>query len=102
MSRRCVPANQLPLPDYFFPVGVHSTVMIRGRSAPEACPNPFHDRVVEQLKWLEHRSIARVSSVVLADILGVSDRTLRYHLRRLEAAGRVVRPEGPKSGWAAM
>ncbi len=35
----------------------------------------------------------------LADFLAMPERTVRYHLRRLEQAGIVERPRGARSGY---
>lgn len=53
---------------------------------------------VPELRKLNRRC-GPVFSTLLADLLGVNDRTMRYWLRKLEQAGLVERPYGPRSGW---
>lgn len=43
-----------------------------------------------------------VHSWLLAEESGIPERTARYHLRRMELAGAVARPYGPRRGWAAV
>ena len=42
-----------------------------------------------------------ISSALLGDFLGISARAARYHLRKMELAGAVVRPTGQRRGWMA-
>jgi DNA-binding IscR family transcriptional regulator len=43
-----------------------------------------------------------VATRCLAEKLRIPERTLRWHLARLEAKGAVARPFGPRSGWVTV
>lgn len=88
-QRRRVRPDQLPLP-------------LKWPSAPPPEPSPFAaGPVLRYLREL-NRNTGLVISPLLADFLGKSERTARYYLRQLEAAGLVQRPAGPRSGWMVV
>lgn len=62
--------------------------------------NPFEERIVAELRRL-NRTFQKVTSILLACVLGVPDRTVRDYLRRMEHSGLVHRPRGRCSGWVA-
>lgn len=95
--RRRVYPEQLPLPLVFPPPPCYRQE--RG-TAPE--PSPFATGpVLKELRTL-NRVSGPVKGPILADLLGKSERTARYYLRQLEAAGLVQRPAGPRSGWMVV
>lgn len=58
--------------------------------------------IVRTLRELQTWGGGPVLSPLLADHLAVSERTARKYLSRLERAGLVQRPAGPRSGWVTM
>lgn len=64
---------------------------------------PYAEDVLlpELEKWNRVRGGA-LAAPVLADLLGISERTTRHYLRLLEQAGIVERPFGVRSGWRVV
>lgn len=57
--------------------------------------SPFDERLLD----LMHQHHTPLHSRVIADLLGgVSDRTARMYLKRLETEGYITRPS-PRGGW---
>jgi predicted transcriptional regulator len=54
--------------------------------------------LLEQIEDTYHRSRSPVRTVVLADMIGKNDRTVRKVLGRLEIRG-VVQRRGQRGGW---
>lgn len=60
--------------------------------------SPFEsDVILPALRRLN--AVGAIQSVALAVQINKAERTARYYLRRLELAGVVCRPEGPRKGW---
>lgn len=57
--------------------------------------------IVTTLRDLQRWCGGPVAGPVVADHVGLPPRTARYYLARLEQAGLVHRPAGPRSGWVA-
>lgn len=55
--------------------------------------------IVHTLRDLQRWCGGPVTSPLVADHLGLSGSTTRKYLSRLERAGLVERPAGPRSGW---
>lgn len=73
------------------------------RVTPRRTPSPFErGPLVRTLRELNRWRQGPVVSPLLADHLGLSERTVRQYLARLEQAGMVRRPAGPRSGWVAL
>ncbi|MAS33572.1 MAG: hypothetical protein CL610_06170 [Anaerolineaceae bacterium] len=67
---------------------------------PQRSLSPFErGPVVRVLQELNRWRRGPVISPLLADHLGISERTARLYLARLEREGLVQRPHGPRSGW---
>lgn len=93
MGCRGVSPYQLPLP---------LTPADRRRIRVMLPPSPFErGPVLHRLHELNARS-GPVVSTLLADHVGIPERTTRLYLQRLEYAGLVKRPAGPRSGWVAV
>lgn len=58
--------------------------------------------IIRTLRDLQTWRGGPVVSPLVADHLGVSERAARKYLSRLERAGLVQRPAGPRSGWVTM
>lgn len=56
------------------------------------------DVILPEIRQL-NRLVGPVVGTRLADLLGLSDRTVRYWLHQLEEAGYVTRPYGKRKGW---
>jgi len=66
----------------------------------EDAVSPYErDVVARRLREL-NRNWGPVHSPMVAAYVGISERTARYYLARLEKAGVVRRPAGARSGWA--
>lgn len=86
--------------------------MMRRQIAPGQIPlpliwhvnlSPFEQGpLVRTLRDLNRWKRGPVVSTTLAECLGISQRTARYYLTRMEQAGMVKRPAGPRSGWVAL
>lgn len=64
--------------------------------------NPFFQSVlIPALKELNRRC-GPVKARVLAELLGLCERTVRYYLRLLEQIGIVGRPKGRRRGWCVV
>lgn len=59
------------------------------------------DKILMMLKRL-NRTFGAIHSMLLALYLEMSDRTVRWWLRKLEEAGKVVRPYGKHRGWRVL
>jgi DNA-binding IclR family transcriptional regulator len=65
-------------------------------------PSPYETGpMLRTLRELNRLAGKPITATRLAEHLGISDRTARYYLSRLEQAGYVRRPAGVRSGWAA-
>lgn len=71
-------------------------------TAPSASISPFDARLVRLIRTLQDELGGLVPSATIADRLAMPGRTVRYYLRRVEAAGYVSRPQGKRSGYSAM
>jgi repressor of nif and glnA expression len=56
-------------------------------------------RALHQAKRDLRRSVPTYALQARLNVM-IPERTLRYHLRKLEMRGYVARPEGHRSGWA--
>ena len=93
MPSRGVSPYQMPLP---------LTAADRRRIVVMLPPSPYErGKVLGTLHDLNKIS-GPVRSPMLADHVGIPERTARLYLRRLENAGLVKRPHGPRSGWIAV
>lgn len=64
---------------------------------------PFdRDLLLPRLRELQRWRGGPVPCRLVADVLGMSERTLRWRLRRLETLGAVGRPWGPRRGWCTV
>lgn len=63
---------------------------------------PFErDVILPTLRDLNEQ-LGAVKSLMLACCINKSDRMARNYLRRMELAGAVKRPHGPRRGWVAL
>lgn len=65
-------------------------------------PSPYERGPVLRVLHNLNETAGPVMSGMLADHVGIPDRTARLYLKRLENAGLVQRPDGPRSGWLAI
>lgn len=59
---------------------------------------PYAEVVLRKIAELARQIGGPVRTVVLAGLLGISDRTARWYAHQLEQAGLVGR-QSPKTGW---
>lgn len=93
MRGRGVSPYQLPLP---------FTSADRQRMIVMLPPTPYERGPVMRALRDTNKIAGPVTATRLAELIGISERTTRLYLRRLEFAGLVQRPCGPRSGWAVM
>jgi len=62
---------------------------------------PFDVHVLRTICQLQRDLHGPVGSKLLAELLNVPDRTMRYYLRRMEQQYLVSRPRGRNSGYQA-
>ena len=61
--------------------------------------SPFEkDVLLPKLQEL-NRWAGAICAVLLADHTGIPERSARHYLKRMEKAGMVERPYGPRKGW---
>lgn len=64
--------------------------------------SPFEKDVLLP-KLLElNRWAGAIYAVLLADHIGIPERSARHYLKRMELAGAVSRPYGQRRGWIAV
>lgn len=64
--------------------------------------SPFEkDVLLPKLQELNQWAGA-IRAVLLADHVGISERYARLYLKKLEEAGMVKRPYGPRKGWSVV
>ena len=61
---------------------------------------PFHELTLMKVREIVRRTGRPARTVSVATGLGKPTRTMRWHLKRMEALGLLARPKGIRSGWA--
>ena len=60
----------------------------------------FHELTLQKIREIERRTGKPARTLCVAVHLGKKERTMRWHLQKLERMGLIGRPWGNRSGWA--